>query len=299
LDKTSESSLAHEPLGNFQKSFDNHIYSMAIAYSPVVAAVLFVLTTILRLTWYGMHVQREESEHAARRDLNPEQLRREWKFRQDTRLLVGSANLFNAAAWLLFAIPIMQMAWVLSRRGKRNVTLHCTIVFFALAGIITEVISRLLVFGRSSSATWISSSFNMGVWLPDDISNEPDDMGWKALEISFTVFHGLLSFIDSFEWFCLFIILVCTAYSVVTMQDRVFNIWWARFGLLVAVLSIFDLAAGIVLFTDNHKFIRAAIGISAVNMIFFLPAWLIMLAIQLPKALPNYDPGLDFELTQA
>jgi hypothetical protein len=272
---------------------------MTIAYSPVIAAALFVLTTILRLTWYGMHISREESERVARRDLNPEQIRREWQFRQNLRLLVGSSNLINAAAWLLFAIPIMQMAWVLSRRGKRKVTLHCTIVFFALAGIITEVISRCLVFGRTSSAIWISSTFNMDIWLPDGVSNVPDDMGWKALEVTYTVFHGLLSFIDSFEWFCLFIILVCTAHSVVSMQDRVFNIWWARFGLLVALLSIFDLAAGIVLFNDDHHFIRAAMGVSAVNMIFFLPTWLIMLAIQLPKALPNYDPGLDFELTQA
>lgn len=268
---------------------------MAIAYSPIFAAIFFFFGSLLRIVSFVRYINRSHFDADERQDLSPSHIQKEWQHRRDESLLVSSYHLLNTMAWVLFAIPMFQVAWALSRGGQRKVRTHSAIVGFSLAGIITEVVSRLLGFGGRSSALWISSTFNLDVWLPDGVYFEADKIGWRALEVTYLIISGLTTFVDAFEWVCLSVILVLIAYSVATMQDRAFSVWWSRFGLLIAFLCVFDLVCGIVLLYDQHSYTRFAVGISAINMLIFLPLWLSMLAIQLPKALPTYVPARDMD----
>lgn len=268
---------------------------MALAYSPIFAAIFFFVGTVMRLVAFVRYVNRSHFDAYARQDLRPSHIEKEWQYRRDEAALVATYNVLNTMAWVLFAIPMLQVAWVLSRGGQRKVRTHGAMVGFALTGIITELIARLLSFGGKSSALWVSSTFNLDVWLPEGIYNEADKIGWRALEVTYLITHGLTTFIDGFEWVCLSVILVLIAYSVASMQDRVFSVWWSRFGLLIAFLCVFDLLGAIILLYDQHVYTLFAVCISAINMLIFLPVWLTMLAIQLPKTLPTYVPARDME----
>ena len=270
---------------------------MTLNYSPIIAAVFFFFGTVLRLVAFVRYVHRSHFDAHERQDLRPSHIEKEWQYRLDESGLVASYHLLNAMAWVLFAIPVLQVAWVLSRGGQRKVRTHGAIVGFALTGIITELISRFLVFGLKSSALWISSTFNLDTWLPAGLDDGADKIGWRALEVTYLITTGLTTFVDAFEWVCLSVILVLIAYSVASMQNPVLSIWWSRFGLLIAFLCVFDLAGAIVLLYDQHVYTLFAVGISAINMLLFLPIWLTMLAIQLPKALPTYIPAQDMEQT--
>lgn len=271
---------------------------MQVAYSPLLAALFFFVSSILRFIVYIQYINRTHYNEGLRLELDPTHIEKEWQHRIDTEGLVNSAHILNAIAWVFFAIPIMQVAWILSRGGRRKVRTHGAIVGFALTGIICEVISRFLVFGSKSAALWLASSFNLDKWLPAGMYDGNDKIGWRALEVTYIIMHGLTTYVDSFEWVCLFSILVLILYSVGSMNNPVLSIWWARFGLLVAFLCLFDLASSIILIFDRHTYTKFAVGISIINMLLFLPAWLTMLAFQLPKALPNYVPARDTEPTR-
>ena len=271
---------------------------MAVAYSPLFAALFFFVSTILRLISYMQFINRSFYNENDLKELNPIYVEQQWQYRRDNYPLIAGANVLNAVAWVLFAIPILQVSWILSRGGQRKMRTHGVIVGFALTGIITELIARFLLFGGRSTAVWVSTTFNLDVWLPPNISDQPDFIGWRALEVTYIIITGLVTFVDSFEWVCLFIILTLIAYSVSSMQNPALNIWWARFGLLVAFLCLFDLVGAVILLYDEHTYTRFAVGISAINMGIFLPSWLTILAFQLPKALPNYVPARDTELTR-
>mmetsp|Transcript_2941 Transcript_2941/g.4780 ORF Transcript_2941/g.4780 Transcript_2941/m.4780 type:complete len:275 (-) Transcript_2941:81-905(-) len=270
---------------------------MAVAWSPLFAALFFVASNILRFILYIGQINRDFYIESLLKELDPEYLKLEWLYRDSMNSMRASANILNAIAWVLFSIPMIQVAWVLSRGGQRKMRTHGAIVGFTLAGIITELTARLLLFGSNSAAHWVAHTFNLDYWiLPAGIYDGPDGIGWRALEVTHIILRGLTTYVDAFEWVCLFAILVLIMHSVDSMQNRVLNIWWARFGLLVAFLCLFDLASAVLLFFDLHTYTRFAVGISIINTLIFLPAWLIILAFTLPGALPQYVPARDREM---
>lgn len=273
---------------------------MAIAWSPLLAALFFVASNIIRVIIYIQHINRDFYSATLRKELDPEYLKLEWDHRRSMNPLYASANVLNAIAWLVFSIPMIQVAWVLSRGGQRKVRTHGAIVGFTLAGIITELTARFLLFGSTSSCLWVSDTFNLDYWIiPAGIYSGEDGMGWRSLEVAHIILHGLTTYVDAFEWVCLFCILALIMYSVSSMQNRVLNIWWARFGLLVAFLCLFDLVLAVLIFFDAHAYTRFAVGISIINTLIFLPAWLIILAFTLPSALPQYVPARDREMRES
>lgn len=264
---------------------------MPIAWSPIFAAVFFFTASVLRLINYILHLNRSHYDDQAQRELDPDYIKQEWKMREDNNALNSSANVLNAIAWVLFAIPVMQVSWVLSRGGVRKPRVHGAMVGFTLAGVVTELVARFLLFGAKSSSLWLAKTFNLNTWLPESLNYaERDDIGWRALEVNYRVIRGLITYVDAFEWVSLFIVLCLISYSVGSMQNRVLNIWWARFGLLVAFLCLFDLAAALLLLFDRQDYMKFAVGIGVINMLLFLPAYLIILAYTLPNALPHYQP---------
>jgi hypothetical protein len=67
--------------------------------------------------------------------------------------------------------------------AARKIRTHGVIVGFALTGIITELTSRFLLGGRSTSV-WVSTTFNLNVWLPPNVYDGLDKIGWRALEVT-------------------------------------------------------------------------------------------------------------------
>jgi hypothetical protein len=88
-------------------------------------------------------------------ELDSEYLAQKWQDRYDMRGLMTCANLFNAMAWFLLCIPILQVAWILSRAGKRRLGLHVSIALLTLCGSLTELVSRLMTIGM----------YNIGLYL--------------------------------------------------------------------------------------------------------------------------------------
>lgn len=269
---------------------------MAIAWSPLFAALFFVASNILRFITYIGHINRDFYQESMKGKLDPDYLKLEWEHRERMQPMHSGASILNAFAWVLFAIPMIQVAWALSRGGQRKVRTHGAIVAFSLAGIVTEVIARFLVYGSMTSSLWIQNTFNLDYWLIKNSFEGEDGVGWRTLEVTHVITRGLTTYIDAFEFFCLFMILALIMHSVGSMQNRVLNIWWARFGLLVAFLCIFDLASTVIIFFDRHTYTRFAVGISIINTLLFLPAWLVILAFNLPGALPQYVPARDREI---
>jgi hypothetical protein len=101
---------------------------------------------------------------------------------------MNACGTFNALAWFLLAIPIIQLSWILSRGGKRQVAIHAAMACLALGGAVVEMLSKLLVVGGWHAANWISRDFNLGNWT----TAGGDGMGWRALEVTFLVTEGAL-----------------------------------------------------------------------------------------------------------
>lgn len=105
----------------------------------------------------------------------------------------------------------------------------------------------------------------------------------------------MLAWIDSFEWLCLALVMLLIHYSVAiqAVEDRQLSYALTCLGLVIAVLSMFDLAAGVLRFESWVFFSVISFIVAIVNTNIFLPAWLIWLGLQLPKMRPVYSPEND------
>jgi hypothetical protein len=140
-------------------------------------------------------------------ELDSEYLAQKWQDRYDMRGLMTCANLFNAMAWFLLCIPILQVAWILSRAGKRRLGLHVSIALLTLCGSLTELVSRLMTIGMYNIGLYLARDFNLNNWVGE---NANDGIGWKTLEVTTMLSSGMLLWIDAFEWLVLFAALVST-----------------------------------------------------------------------------------------
>ena len=160
--------------------------------SCLLAALCFVISNSLGIAIVVLDQSRSFFNFEDWKALQPSFLTQEWAHREAMAPLFQTANIFNALAWFFFAIPIVQLAWALSRGGKRSVGVHAAIATFALAGCFSELISRLLVFGSWTCAEWIATSFNLDYWVPEYITQGKADMiGWRALEVTFIITEGM------------------------------------------------------------------------------------------------------------
>jgi hypothetical protein len=164
--------------------------------SCLLAALCFLISNSLGIAIVVLDRNRSFFSLEDWKALSPTYLQQEWDHRRSIAPLFQSANIFNAFAWFFLSVPIVQLSWALSRGGKRKIGVHAAIATFALAGCFSELISRLLVFGSWTCANWIATSFNLDYWLPDDLmQGSTDDIGWRALEVTFIITEGKKSYI--------------------------------------------------------------------------------------------------------
>eukprot|EP00547_Thalassionema_nitzschioides_P018521 CAMPEP_0194241188 /NCGR_PEP_ID=MMETSP0158-20130606/7123_1 /TAXON_ID=33649 /ORGANISM="Thalassionema nitzschioides, Strain L26-B" /LENGTH=271 /DNA_ID=CAMNT_0038976031 /DNA_START=46 /DNA_END=861 /DNA_ORIENTATION=+ len=253
----------------------------------LIAALCFVVSNILGIVVIVMDISQESYDAESWRALDSQYLMKQWEYRSSTNLLQQLTHIFNALGWLFFVVPILQLAWALSRGGRRRMGVHAAIAGFAISACISEVSARLLMIGASERAIWISKSFNLEDWNP----TSPDDlMGWKALEVSNLVVESMTIWVDAFEWIALFFIMVLLYFSVGTQveENRLLPMNWARLGLLIAFLTFIDFSADILRLEEWKDFAKFAIFTSIVNTLIFLPLWLIVLSCHMDKVAPRY-----------
>ena len=142
---------------------------------------------------------------------------------------------------------------------------------------------------------WISRDFDLNYGNPDAIgemvnatADNSEGYGWKALEVTYLVSQGAQLWIDAIDWLFLSILLFLIHRSVsknYSSGSAVFPLSWARLGLVISVLALFDFMASCAKFAlDWRDFSALAGGLSVLNTIALLPTWLLWLGLRLPRA---------------
>jgi hypothetical protein len=247
----------------------------------VVATILFVVANILRAAEIAQFHNRDHFDYKLMKDFDGSYIQSEWSWRMDNSGLTLASGVVNALAWFVFSIPILQVVWIQSMRGTRNIGLHVTVALFAIGGAVTELLSRLIYIGSSNSMAWMAKDFNLSNWLG---GGQGDDLGWKSLELVNIAVRGILLWVDAIEWLFLAGIFTLLGVSVLQGTEHLFGVRWAGFGAVMACMAVFDFAADILRFESWRTFSEVAMLISAINRLVLFPIWLLWLARLLPKA---------------
>ena len=253
-------------------------------FTCIISAILFLTANILLLVYRVKEYHSSHFDRATLQTLDPEYIQAEWQWIISHRRTWLSAGILNGLAWFFFSIPMIQLAWVLSHRGSKSAWLHIGIAIFALVGAFTEWIGRFLYIGATQAMQMLVDEFNLNNWIS---SNSDDQIGWRTLEVTHIIVRGLVMYIDSFEWICLFIIMVLIHISVRQwrVHDAVtFGACWNSLGLFIGLLSILDFIAEILRLDGYHIFAPISFWYAGVNRLLLLPLWLIILSIRLPYA---------------
>mmetsp|Transcript_34142 Transcript_34142/g.37736 ORF Transcript_34142/g.37736 Transcript_34142/m.37736 type:complete len:289 (+) Transcript_34142:242-1108(+) len=260
--------------------------------SCLFSAFCFIVSNALGIAVIVEDKLRPSYSEIALRSLDPEYIQLSWNHRRNIAPLVQCSHVFNCLAWLFLLPPVLQLAWSLSRGGKRKVGIHTAIGGFAIAGCTTEILSRLLLLGGWGAAQWISTDFNLNYWI-----DSGDSLGWKTLEVVYIVMEGLLNWVDAFEWICLFVIMSLLYYSIGTQlsERRALSLGWGRLGLVIAFLCVLDFAADLLKVTVEWRtFQNMAIISTIINTCVLLPLWLLWLSCTIHKVMPSTNDEDDY-----
>ena len=248
----------------------------------LLSAILFFVANLLFLIYYGKESQRAHFDIDNYKDLNTQLIQDEWDWRIKHRPQYLAAGFLNALAWFTFCFPLIQLAWILSMRGTKSLWLHVTIGVLALAGSLTEWISRFLFIGSSLATQLLYKKFTLNNWI-----SENDGIGYKVLEVTYIAVSGLTWFIDAFEWLAIFVIMVLIHVSVRRWRlfdQSSFGGCWNAVGLFIALLSLLDFIAEVLRLDGFIIFSPIAIWYGTVNRLILLPYWLFVLGRSLPYA---------------
>lgn len=254
---------------------------MMMDISSLAAAVLFVVSNILDYVYMNKFRERSHFNYTDFTSLDPTFIEEEWEFLGEHRSLELAAGVLNAMAWFALLIPVLQVAWIQSYSGTRQISVHVTVAALALGGSLSEFIARLLLIGTSNAGEWIARDFNLDNWISES-SN--DKIGWRTLQLAHLVVRGMILWVDAVEWLALFGISVLLFISIHSQTERLLSLPWASVGLVMGLLALIDFAADILRLESWRSFSEIAFWITMLNRLIILPVWLVWLGYQLPKA---------------
>jgi len=267
---------------------------MTMDKACVASALLFLVGNLV--TILGVITEKVPSLDVSKwKELDVDYIKRRWQ--TDAHGLEVIGGLLVAMAWFVFTIPMIQLAWVLSRGGKRNVPLHTMMVLLVIAGSFTELIARLLQMGMWGILGWVSKDFNISDWIESsDNTGSSDNIGWKTLELISTVIRGMTFWVDAFEWLALSGITIAIVISVRTLptsSNVVIPKAWPYLTFLLICCCIVEFISDVLRMLDWTTFQTIAIIFSLVTTIILLPVWLLVLGSWLPAATPTYNQKTD------
>jgi len=262
-----------------------------VSYACLISALCFLIANAMNI---AMDVKNarffmgNDDIYSKMISLDETFVRKSWAHRSDVFLLERLGSVFNLFGWLFFVVPVQQLAWGLSLGGKRLVGNHVSMVVFALVGCFTEILSRLLSIGSWGTMNWISKNFTLTNWTNNG-GYDDDDVGWKTLEILYRIMHGLIFYIDAFEWICLFFVMILFYTSLATYdkRHRPLGLGFGRVGLVIAFLSFLDFAANLLQVESWKVFAPMVLLLTIVNTCILLPLWLVWLGCFIYRVNPT------------
>jgi len=229
-------------------------------------------------------VERNHFNFRSWQNLDEDYIKEEWNFRNDGKILESVTGLLGAFTWFILCIPIVEASWFMSNGGKNRTGPHTFLMVFAIGSSFTELIARLMMVGCANAAEWIAKSFALDSW----------NGGWKTLEITYIILRGAIIWIDAFESFALFVILILLFLTVWAEHTEgkgahSFGKKWAGLGLVISFFCLFEFVADIMRFMNWHWYMRVSIVISIFNSVIALPIWLLILSAQLPSVRYHFE----------
>lgn len=255
-----------------------------------ILAALFVFTgNLLLAIWVAMERQRSPEDWNAFHELDPDFLAKHWQDRRDLTGLHLAGSFIVALSWVLITIPILQAAYVLSNGGKRKLWFHTMMCVLAISAATTEFVARLMHVGAWNTGNWISKDFYLADWGGDP--SKPNGIGWKALEITYQLTQGQILWVDGWEYFALFGILLMNFLSIRTSTIGLLGneMCWAGTGLFIGLLSLADFIFIFIRFKSWSTYNLVSLLMTIMIRMILLPSWLLMLSFKLPPAVEEFN----------
>ena len=255
--------------------------------SCALAALFFLTANVVKIVFFALERRRNHWDWSEYIKLLPDYLENEWSFRREAQGLWFASSVLNALAWLVFAYPVIQMAWLLSDGGRKAIMFNIGIVLLAFSGAFMEWMSNLFWIGMNVASKNLVENFNLDNWVRSDLAADAATIGWASLEINHIAGSGFIWFGDSFEWLCLSGIFIFTFCSVrIWRKDdqTSFGERWNGFSLLIGIFCVLEFILEIVRFEGFYSVGPSALILSAINRLIFIPVWIISLGFMLPRA---------------
>ena len=232
----------------------------------LLSALCFIVGNAVTIAYYVVEYRRPHFNYKEYIDLDPAYIQEEWAFRDSVRPMYTSAGVINTFAWFFLMFPLVQLAWILSQGGT---------------------ISHVLYIGSSMTSALLTEEFNLNNWITTD-ENNPDELGWRTLEVTHIVTFGLVSIIGAIEWLFMGIIMLLIHVSIRRWQREVdlstFGAGFNAFGLFISLMCILEFATEILRLIGFKYASQIAFWYSSVNRIILLPTWLLILGCKLSYA---------------
>jgi len=258
----------------------------------IFAAFVFIAANVLKIILAVQERNQGPFDMELWKELDTTYIQEDWAFRLSKHGLFLASGFVNAFAWTILAIPLLQLAWLLSKQGTTRLGTSVAIGMFAIGGAFTEWISNIAWLGASIASTQIHDNFNLNDWLRADVTAslgvDEDNIGWKTLEVNHISTFGLVYMVDSFEWLCLAGIFLCAFVSVWDWRRddlSTFGFSWHALTLIIGMLAFLDFIMEILAFEKVNYSGILAIAYSLINRVLLIPAWFLSLAFILPRAI--------------
>jgi len=261
----------------------------------VTSDVLDILATSRTFWFFNNDKSRFSLDDLA--DLDTDYIKIRFNFDLENLELYGFSTIMSALAIFAFFVPILQVAWILSDGGKRRVASMGLILVLALTGGMCKLIVSLMLLGiRSTAIGWIGSDtfFNLDNWLGEagDGDGDGDMLGWKVLEVTYTILNGMTLWISAYEWMSIFVIMVILFFTVRAENKytrETFGMKWAFLGLVIAFLGLLEFVAEILRLRTWLTYMKISFVLSMINSLIFVPTYLIVLGRQLPAIKESFE----------
>merc|ERR1712241_1127982 len=120
----------------------------------------------------------------------------------------------------------------------------------------------------SITSTVLTKQFNLSNWISSDV-DEPDNIGWRTLEITHIVTFGLVSIIGAIEWIILAIVMILIHISVKrwlrNVDSTTFGAGWNALGLFVALMCVLEFITEVLRLDGIRYFSQIAFWYSSIN----------------------------------
>jgi len=258
-------------------------------FTCILAAVLIFTGNLLLAIWGGIERSRPTFAWDSYRKLDPTFLQEHWVDRNDLAGLHFAGSFIIAISWVILVIPFMQCAFLLSNGGQRQLWVHTMMCTLAISAATTEFVARLMHVGSWNTGNWISKDFYLDDWGGNEQS--PNGVGWKSLEVSYQLASGTILWVDGWEYFALFGILILNFWSIRTSRVGLLGdeMCWAGMGFFIGCLSLADFVFLILRFKNWDTFNMVSIMMTVLIRLILLPIWLILLSCKLPAAVEDFN----------